>query len=166
MNDDAKSASILPYGQFVLAALALLGVVTSLDPLRSSRLDGGISPYNAVPDAQDVPARLWQDPFDAVADEVGAAKSEAPRARSEAGRRKNLHGMSALRKAVSEMTGSGPAATLAADEAEFVAREIELQRRGAFATWWKKPWFHSLLLTAAVPLGGSTVDLVKLQALV
>ena len=74
--------------------------------------------------------------------------------------------MSALRKAVSEMTGSGPAATLAADEAEFVAREIELQRRGAFATWWKKPWFPSLLLTAAVPLGGSTVDLVKLQALV
>ena len=112
MADDAKSSSILPYGQFVLAALVLLGVVNAVDPLRSSRPDGGISPYNAVPDAQDVPARLWQDPFDAVADEVGAPKSPARHARfvEEVGNQQ--HGMIQLRNSIATMAVRGRVAML------------------------------------------------------
>ena len=134
MTDDAKSTSILPYGQFVLAALVLLGVVTSLDPLRSSRPDGGISPYNAVPDAQDVPARLWQDPFDAVADEVGAPKSPARDARHKADLGENRHGMKAFGKTVSEMKRSGTVATIAVMvPADGFPERQESRRRARYA---------------------------------
>lgn len=134
MTDDAKSTSILPYGQFVLAALVLLGVVTSLDPLRSSRPDGGISPYNAVPDAQDVPARLWQDPFDAVADEVGAPKSPARDARHKADLGENRHGMKAFGKTVSEMKRIGAVASIAVMvPADGFPERQESRRRARYA---------------------------------